>query len=167
MRALSLGYLGIIGILVAALFSGSFASTPAVRIAIAIATLAIVPFLYAGFVPPVWLRRARRESEETKCRQAPHDILRCASNRATRAGRALDWAVRLSGADAGFFRSAGTVIATRGLTTDEAVSMRASVPVAAGRHVVPLGGRPHKTAIIARLAEADAAIILVGGPFTP
>jgi signal transduction histidine kinase len=167
MQALGLGYIGIIGILLAAVFSGSFASTPAVRIAIALATLAIVPFLYAGFVPPTWLRRAWRESEETKFRQATHDILLFASDRPTLANRALDWAVRLSGADAGFFRSAGTTIATLKMTTDEAAELEARVRAAAGRNVVPLGGRPPRTAIVAPLAEADSAIILVGGPFTP
>jgi signal transduction histidine kinase len=167
MRALSLGYIGIIAILLAAVFSGSFASTPAVRIAIALATLAIVPFLYAGFVPPTWLRRAWREGEEAKFRQATHDILLFASDRPTLAKRALDWAVRLSGADAGFFRSAGTIIATLKMTTDEAASLEPTISAAAGRHVVPLGGRPPRTAIIAPLTEADAAIILVGGPFTP
>jgi signal transduction histidine kinase len=167
MQALGLGYIGIIGILLAAVFSGSFASTPAVRIAIALATLAIVPFLYAGFVPPTWLRRAWRESEETKFRQATHDILLFASDRPTLANRALDWAVRLSGADAGFFRSAGTTIATLKMTTDEAASLEARISAAAGRHVVPLGGRPPRTAIIAPLAEPDSAILLVGGPFTP
>jgi signal transduction histidine kinase len=167
MRALSLGYIGIIAILLTALFSGSFASAPALRIAVALATLAIVPFLYAGFVPPTWLRRAWRESEEAKFRQATHDILLFASDRPTLAKRALDWAVRLSGADAGFFRSAGVIIATLKMTTDEATGLEGRIRAAASRHVVPLGGKPPRTAIIAPLAEADSAIILVGGPFTP
>jgi signal transduction histidine kinase len=167
MRALSLGYIGIITILLAAIFASSFGPNPVVRIAIAFSSLVIVPFLYAGFVPPVWLRRAWRESEETKFRQATHDILLFASDRATLATRALDWAVRLSGADAGFFRSTGTTIATLGMTTAQASVLESTVSAAAGRRVVPLGGRPPRTAIIARLAEADVAIILVGGPFTP
>ncbi|HEV2012306.1 MAG TPA: ATP-binding protein [Candidatus Dormibacteraeota bacterium] len=167
MRALSLGYIGIIAILLAAVFAGSFGSTPGVRIAIALASLAIVPFLYAGFVPPTWLRRVWREGEESKFRQATHDILLFASDRATLATRALDWAVRLSGADSGFFRSTGTIISTRGMTADEARALESIISAAAGRHIVALGGRPPKSAIIARLPGADAAIVLVGGPFTP
>jgi signal transduction histidine kinase len=167
MRALALGYIGIIVILLAAVFSGSLATTPVVRIGVAIATLAIVPFLYAGFVPPTWLRRAWRESEEAKFRQATHDILLFASDRPTLATRALDWAVRLSGADGGFFRSEGTIIATLAMTTGEAAALESTISAAAGGHVVPLGGRPPRTAIIAPLPEAEAAIILVGGPFTP
>jgi signal transduction histidine kinase len=167
MRALSLGYVGIIVILLAAIFAGSFGSTPAVRIGFALSGLAIVPFLYAGFVPPVWLRRAWREGEETKFRQATHDILLFASDRATLATRALDWAVRLTGADAGFFRTEGTIIASLRMTTEEATLIEKRVSAAAGRQVVALGGRPPRTAIVAPLAQADAAIILVGGPFTP
>jgi signal transduction histidine kinase len=167
MRALSLGYIGIIAILLTAVFAGSLASTPAVRIAVALATLAIVPFLYAGFVPPTWLRRAWRQGEESKFRQATHDILLFASDRETLASRALDWAVRLSGADSGFFRSTGTIIATRGMTADEARVVESTINAASGSQIVSLGGRPPKSAIIAPLPGADAAIVLVGGPFTP
>jgi signal transduction histidine kinase len=167
MRALSLGYIGIIAILLAAVFAGSLASTPAVRIAIALAALAIVPFLYAGFVPPTWLRRVWREGEESKFRQATHDILLFASDRTTLATRALDWAVRLSGADAGFFVFNGTIIATKAMTGDEAGALESTISAAAGRKIVALGGKPPKSAIIAPLPGADAAIVLIGGPFTP
>jgi signal transduction histidine kinase len=167
MRALSLGYVGIIAILFAAVFSGFFGSTPAVRIVSALSLLAIVPFLYAGFVPPTWLRRAWRQGEESKFREATHDILLFASDRATLATRTLDWAVRLSGADSGFFRSTGAIIATQGMTADQATSLEPAVIAAAGRRTVPLGGRPPRSAIIAPLEGTDAAIVLVGGPFTP
>src|ERR1700674_5449081 len=53
------------------------------------------------------------------------------------------------------------------MTLDQAAVLEARISAAPERHVVPLGGRPPKTAIIAPLPGADAAIILVGGPFTP
>jgi len=167
MQALGLGYLSIIAILLAAILASLFGPNPVVRIGLALSSLLIVPLLYAGFVPPVWLRRAWRESEEAKFRQATHDILLYASDRPTLAKRALDWAVRLSGAEAGYFRSHDTIIATLALPPDEAASLEPSIRRAASRDVVPLGGRPPRTAIIAPLEEADAAIILIGGPFTP
>ena len=167
MQALGLGYLSIIAILLAAILASLFGPNPVVRIGLALSSLLIVPLLYAGFVPPVWLRRAWRESEEAKFRQATHDILLYASDRPTLAKRALDWAVRLSGAEAGYFRSHDTIIATLALPPDEAASLEASIRRAAVRDVVPLGGRPPRTAIIAPLEAADAAIILIGGPFTP
>src|SRR6202022_964016 len=137
------------------------------RIGIALAPLAIVPFLYAGFVPPTWLRRAWRETEEAKFRQATHDILLFASDRATLATRTLNWAVRLSGADAGFFRSMGAIIARQGMTAEEATALEPTINAAAGRRIMALGGKPPRSAIIAPLEGVDAAIILVGGPFTP
>ena len=167
MRALSLGYVGIIVILLAAVFSGSFGSTPVVQVGVALATLAIVPFLYAGFVPPVWLRRAWREGEESKFRQATHDILLFASDRARLATRALEWAVRLSGAEAGYFRADGSIIARLGITGEEADAVESAVRAASGRRVIPLGGRPPRSGIVAELEGTDTAIILVGGPFTP
>jgi signal transduction histidine kinase len=167
MQALGLGYLSIIAILLAAIGASIFGPNPVVRIGLALSSLLIAPLLYAGFVPPVWLRRAWRESEEAKFRQATHDILLFASDRPTLAKRALDWAVRLSGAEAGYFRSEGGIIATLALPADEAASLEATVAASAGRDVVPLGGRPPRTAIIAPLEAADAAIVLIGGPFTP
>ena len=167
MRALSLGYVGIIVILLAAVFSGSFRSTPVVQVAVALATLAIVPFLYAGFVPPVWLRRAWRETEESKFRQATHDILLFASDRATLATRALEWAVRLSGAEAGYFRSDGSISARLGMTGEEVDAVESAVRAASGRRVIALGGRPPRSGIVAQLEGTDNSIILVGGPFTP
>ncbi|TMD85859.1 MAG: hypothetical protein E6I78_07320 [Chloroflexi bacterium] len=167
MQALGLGYLSIIAILLAAIVASLFGPNPVVRIGLAFSSLLIVPLLYAGFVPPVWLRRAWRESEEAKFRQATHDILLYASDRPTLAKRALDWAVRLSGAEAGYFRSHDTIIATLALPPDEVASLEATIRRAASRDVVPLGGRPPRTAIIAPLEEADAAMILIGGPFTP
>ena len=167
MQALGLGYLSIITILLASIVASLFGPNPAVRIGLAFSSLLIVPLLYAGFVPPVWLRRAWRESEEAKFRQATHDILLFASDRATLAKRSLDWAVRLSGAEAGYFRSERRIIATLALPTDEAAELEVTVRAAAGQDFVPLGGRPPRTAIIAPLEAADAAIVLIGGPFTP
>src|SRR2546421_1198075 len=154
MRALSLGYIGIIAILFAAVFSSFFGSSPAVRIGFALSGLAIMPFLYAGFVPPTWLRRAWRQGEESKFREATHDILLFASDQATLARRTLDWAVRLSGADSGYFRSTGAIIATQGMTAVAATALEASITGVAGRRIVALGGKPPKSAIIAPLAGA-------------
>jgi signal transduction histidine kinase len=168
MRALSLGYLGIVAILLAAVFTSALATVPAVQLAFALATFAIIPLLYAGFVPPAWLRRTWRQLEEDKFRQATHDIILFASDQLTLAKRSLDWAIRLTGADAGFFLSGpGTILATQGLTAEDAQTLQAAVDAAGNRTVIPLGGTPPRSAMIARLHVNDAAIVLLGGPFTP
>ncbi len=168
MRALSLGYLAIVALLLAAVLTASLAAQPAIKIGFALATIAIVPLLYAGFVPPTWLRRTWRQSEEDKFQQATRDIVMFASDPAALATRSLDWAIRLTGADAGLFLSgARTILATQGLAADDAATLLAAAAAAGGRAVVPLGGTPPRSAMIAKLHVNDAAIVLLGGPFTP
>jgi signal transduction histidine kinase len=168
MRALSLGYLAIVALLLVAVVTSSLAAQPAIQIGFALATIAIVPLLYAGFVPPAWLRRTWRQSEEDKFQQATHDILLFASDQLALAQRSLDWAIRLTGADAGYFLARpGTILATQGMTDEDAQTLQPAVAGAGGRTVVPLGGTPPRSAMIARLHVNDAAIVLVGGPFTP
>jgi len=167
MRALSLGYLAIVALLLVAIFAGSLAAQPIIQIGIALATIAIVPLLYAGFVPPAWLRRTWRQSEEAKFQQATSDIVMFASDQLALARRSLDWAIRLTGADAGLFLSGpSTILATQGLAADDAATLQAAAAGAGDRTVIPLGGTPPRSVMIARLVN-DAAIVLLGGPFTP
>src|SRR4029077_6434764 len=83
------------------------------------------------------------------------------------AQRSLEWAIRLTGADAGLFLSGPhTILATQGLAADDAATLQAAVGGAGDRTVIPLGGSPPRSVMIARLVN-DAAIVLLGGPFTP
>ena len=168
MRALSLGYVAIILILLAAVATAAVATEPAVQIGFALAGVAIAPLLYAGFAPPAWLRRTWRQGEESKFQQATHDIVLFSSDQATLARRALDWAVRLTGTEAGFFSSGeATILATQGMTEDEARGLKAVIARSVNKTVVALGGTPPRTAIVTALPGSDALIVLVGGPFTP
>ena len=168
MRALSLGYIGIVAILLAAVFTSAFAAVPGVRAGITLATFAIIPLLYAGFVPPAWLRRTWRQSEEAKFQEATRDIVLFASDQRALAARSLDWAIRLTGADAGLFMNGpGSILALKGLAADDAEALQAAVAGAGDRTVIPLGGTPPRSVMIARLHVNDAAIVLLGGPFTP
>src|SRR4029077_14668751 len=72
-----------------------------------------------------------------------------------------------SGAEAGYFRSDGSIIARLGMTEEEADAVESAVRTASGRRVIALGGRPPRSGIVAELEGTDSAIILVGGPFTP
>jgi signal transduction histidine kinase len=168
MRALSLGYLGIIAILLAAVSTAAFATQPAVQIGFALAGLAIVPLLYAGFVPPAWLRRTWRQSEEAKFQEATRDIVLFAADQRALAKRSLEWAIRLTGADAGLFVGGpGTILATQALSTEDAATLQAAAVGGGERTVIPLGGTPPRSVLLARLHVNDAALVLLGGPFTP
>jgi signal transduction histidine kinase len=168
MRALSLGYFGIVAILLVAVFTSAVAAVPGVRLGFALATFAIIPLLYAGFVPPAWLRRTWRQAEEAKFQEAIRDIVMFASDQVTLAGRSLDWAIRLTGADAGLFMNGPDgILASKGLAADDARTLQAAVVGAGDRTVIPLGGTPPRSVMIARLHVEEAAIVLLGGPFTP
>jgi signal transduction histidine kinase len=120
-------------------------------------------------VPPAWLRRTWRQSEEDKFRQATNDIVLFSSDQTALAKRSLEWAIRLTGADAGLFLNGerAVVLATQGLTPDDATVLQTTFAGAGGRTVIPLGGNPPRSAMIARLQVNHAAIVLMGGPFTP
>src|ERR1700737_942868 len=88
---------------------------------------------------------------------------RYASDQLPLAQRSLDWGIRLTGADAGFFLNGpGTILATKGMTADDAQTLQAAVAGAGGRTVIPLGGTPPRRAVLARLHVNDAAIVLLG-----
>jgi signal transduction histidine kinase len=168
MRQLSYGYLAIIAILLAAVLTSALSTNPAVQIGLALSGLAIIPPLYAGFAPPAWLRRTWRHAEEANFQRAVHDIVMFSPDQDTLARRALEWAIRLSGTDAGYFvRSGDSILAIQGMTEDDARQVQKTVRSAQGRTVVELGGRPPRSAIVAPLPGSDAAMILVSGPFTP
>jgi signal transduction histidine kinase len=168
MRSLSLAYLAIVAILVAAVATASVASSPALKIIFAFAGVAILPLLFGGFAPPAWLRRAWRQSEEAKLQAAIHDLLLFAPDQKTMAGRALDWGVRLSGADSGFFLTAeGTTLSVAGLTPTGLAAIQSRVLGLKDQAVVPLGGSPPQSAIVVPLPGNGGRMVLVGGPFTP
>ncbi len=168
MRALSLGYIGIVAILLAAVLTSLLSATPGIRLGLALSIFAIIPLLYAGFVPPAWLRRAWRQWEEAKFQQATSDIVMFASDQHSLASRSLDWAIRLTGADGGLFLSRPhTILASMNLAAGDAATLQSAAAEAGGRTVLPLGGTPPRSAMIAQLHVNDAAIVLLGGPFTP
>jgi signal transduction histidine kinase len=161
LRALSIGYLGLLLIVVVGTVAGSYGN--AVAISVSVATLATLPILYVAFFPPVWVRRLWRQPEEDQFRHALHDLLLYSPDRATLADRALAWAERLVGGDAAFVIDADrSVLAARGTTRDEAASLAArtdylkdgkasdrQAPWRAGSTVVvPLDLRPGHGAVV-------------------
>src|SRR5438093_4812075 len=75
LRSLSLGFGGLVTILLFAIAAGAAASNPAVQLTIQVLALLIVPLLYVSFSPPAWLRREWRASEEEGLRAFMQDLL--------------------------------------------------------------------------------------------
>src|SRR5207253_4799706 len=119
LRSLSLGFAGLVGILLFVLIlAGARITTTnaSIQLALQLVVLAIVPLLYVSFAPPAWLRREWRSSEEEGLRAFMQDLLLLHEDRNTLATRALEWAMRLAGgASAVAFETDGGVLAARGL----------------------------------------------------
>ena len=124
LRALSLGYLGVLLVFVFGTVAGAL-SDPATLV-VDLVALAIVPILYVAFFPPVWLRRIWRQPEEDQFRSALHDLLLYSPDRVSLANKALGWAGRLVGGEAAFIVDAdGAVLASNGMTAADAKQLAA------------------------------------------
>jgi signal transduction histidine kinase len=157
LRALSLGYAGLVGVILVGVFAGSIAQTPQLAAALDLVVLLIVPLLYASFSPPTWLRRIWSQTEDEEIRRALHDLLLYSPDRISLARRALDWAVRLVGGVAAFIVDAdGSVLASRGTTPEEA--MRIAKGPRRDRSIVevPLD-----------MQQGRGSMTIISGPFTP
>ena len=173
LRALSAGYLGLVAGLLVALGAGSVGAAsgrtiaPAVVIPIDLVFLAMVPVLYAGFAPPGWLRRIWRAHEEDAYRSGLQDLLVFSADEASLSARALEWATRLVGAEAGVLRTpSGRLVATPGLGDAEAAELAATVPPPSPSSAVSTA-HGDRLVVSLRGEGGDGALVLVAGPFTP
>jgi signal transduction histidine kinase/CheY-like chemotaxis protein len=170
LRSLSLGFAGLVLVLLFAIGAGLAASNGIVQLAIQVVVLAIVPLLYVSFAPPAWLRREWRASEEEGLRDFMQDLLLLREKRAALANRALEWAMRLAGgASAVAFEADGGVLASRGLEPGQvALIKRAIVPLRPGVNRIEIDDRdtPLLLLHIDGLNEGGRLAVLAG-PFTP
>jgi signal transduction histidine kinase/CheY-like chemotaxis protein len=171
LRSLSLGFAGIVAILVFAIAASAFAGSgnQLVQLAVQLVVLATVPLLYVSFSPPAWLRREWRASEEDGLRTFMEDLLLSEDTDAL-AKRALEWAMRLvGGAAAAAFDVSGSLRTARGLTPDELTDLRPAIaPLPEGVNRASVGGVSHTILKlpIEGLAGAGTLVVL-SGPFTP
>jgi signal transduction histidine kinase/CheY-like chemotaxis protein len=170
LRSLSLGFAGIVLILLVAIAAGSLARNPAVQIVIEIVALVIVPLLYVSFSPPSWLRRQWRASEEEGLQVFMRDLLLLNTDPSVLTDQALGWAMRLAGGAAVVaFDGAGEPIGSRALTSDQIAELKAN-PAEVQPAVKRIGLKGSEVTIlvlpISSLGPA-ARLVVVAGPFTP
>ncbi len=169
LRSLSLGFAGIVAILLFAVVAGAFVSKIAVQIAIEFVVIGIVPLLYVSFSPPSWLRREWRAAEEEGLRGFMEELL-IGEDREQLSARALDWAMRLvGGASAATFDSTFKVLNSRGLAPDQLNSLSEALPDlhrGVNRALVFGSDRTVLMLPIAGLASLGS-LVVVSGPFTP
>lgn len=167
LRALGLGYAGVLLVVAAGTFGGAWGQ--AGTLVTDLVTLAILPVLYFSFAPPAWLRRFWREPEEDQFRSALHDLLLYSPDRQTLAHRALGWAQRLVGGESAFvIDSDRSILASHGLDAVEAeqiVARNDFLTVAANQHEP--WRQEHMLIVPLDLQKGPGAIVLISGRLTP
>jgi signal transduction histidine kinase len=168
LRALSLGFAGLAAVLIFA-GAGGAALNPVAQWVTQLVALVAVPLIYVGFSPPRWLRRDWRDREEEQLRQAVQDLILFSPTRAVLAGRALEWATRLVGANAAFIvDSDGSVLAHREIEKTAAEQLFRRLRPAAGPTArLSEDGRRSAVLLELPLARSPGALVVVSGPFTP
>jgi len=169
MRALSLGYAGMVGVIFVGTLGGELVRNPAGQFVLDLVALAMVPMLYFSFHPPVLLRRLWSQPEEEELRQGLHSLLTFSPNRVTQAQRALDWATRLvGGAGALIVDWDSSILAFRGMNGEEAEAVAADAAARPEAGEVRAPRRGATTLVIPlELQEGVASMVVVAGPFTP
>ncbi|HEY1421513.1 MAG TPA: HAMP domain-containing sensor histidine kinase, partial [Candidatus Dormibacteraeota bacterium] len=168
LRALALGTAGLLGVVVVGSLT-SVAGGQTATLLIDLVTLVTLPVLYVAFFPPVWLRRIWWQPEEDQFRRALHDLLLYSPDRRTLAQRALGWAARLVGGDAGYVIDPdGSILASRQISAEEAEieapEMRELYRSGDGH--APL--RKGSTVVLPLdLQEGRGAIVIATGRITP
>ncbi len=169
LRSLSLGFGGLVAILLVAIATAALAAQPFVQIVVELLVLAIVPLLYASFSPPSWLRRQWRAGEEEGLRGFMEELL-VSEDRDALANRAVEWATRLvGGASAILFDASGKAIAARGLDSGQvAVIGRQVAQLAEGVNRIRLAGVDRNVlSVPVKGLTASANLVVLAGPFTP
>jgi signal transduction histidine kinase/CheY-like chemotaxis protein len=170
LRTLSLGFAGIVVILLFAVAAGTQGESPLTQVGIQLAVLAIIPLLYVSFSPPAWLRREWRASEEEGLRVFMQDLLIVDGDLDVLARRTLDWAMRIvGGAAAASFDGAGHLNAANGLTPDYVAALRTRLPnLANGISRESINGSTRTLIVLPMARAADTGkIVVLSGPFTP
>lgn len=157
LRSLSLGYAGLVAVVVVSTLAAPALQTPTAAIVTNVVVLVIVPLLYASFAPPEWLRRIWSRPEEDELRSALHELLLYSPDRETLATRALAWGTRMVGAPAAFIQdSDGSILATHGMTESTAAEIAAQPSTSRSTVRIPID-----------LAHGQGAMTVLAGPFTP
>ena len=170
LRTLSLGFAGLVAVLLFAVAAGTESANPVVEVFIQVVVLTVIPLLYVSFSPPAWLRREWRASEEEGLRAFMHDLLTVAGTVDSLTRRALDWSMRIvGGAAAVSFDGDGKLLAARGMNPDDVDALRVGVahlPDGVSRFA---SNGTTRTVIVLALAGAAGTgkVVVMSGPFTP
>src|SRR5437660_2833379 len=169
LRSLSLGFGGLVAVLLFAVSVGLLVKQPVIQVAIELVVLAIIPLLYASFSPPSWLRRQWRAEEEEGLRAFMEEFL-VSEDRDALARRALEWAMRLVGGASGvLFDSSGRPTAVRGVSTAQVSELGGQfASLGRGPRRITLSGSESSVmALPIAGLSGSGTLVVMAGPFTP
>jgi signal transduction histidine kinase len=169
LRALAGGYTAIVFILLVAGFGGAAARSEAITWLFEILAIIAIPLLLVSFAPPRWLRRIWRQSEVDQLREAIHELVLFSPDRPTLAGRALDWAIRLVGAEGGSIVDAdGRILASKGIAPDDAKALSAHHDGQRPQLIARPGSLREDAIVLPLSVDAGTGVLaVISGPFTP
>ncbi len=170
LRSVSLGFAGLIAILLVAAVAESSSGNVALQIGIQVVAISIVPLLYVSFSPPSWLRRQWRASEEEGLQAFMQELLLLKENPDVLGDRALDWGMRLTGAAAAVsFREDLTAAAVKGLDPEQISALKKQMgDLHEGVSRRSIGGL-ERTLIVLPYSTLAATgwLVILSGPFSP
>jgi signal transduction histidine kinase/DNA-binding response OmpR family regulator len=169
LRSLSLGFGGLVALLLFAISAGLLIRQPVIQVITELVALAIIPLLYASFAPPSWLRRQWRAEEEEGLRAFMEDLLVTEDGDAL-ANRALEWALRLvGGASGALFDGDGKPTANHGLDLAQAAELSAHLSsLREGVRRITIGGVDGLAmSVPVKGLTTSGTMVVLAGPFTP
>ena len=172
-RALSLGYGSLLGLIVIAIgvsVAGVDTTNPAISLTFSLLFFAFIGILYVSFIPPAWIRRLWRASEEEAFSAALRNLLLYSHDVHEISERATLWAVRLLGAENSIVVDKDSeILAVENLSREDAAAAVSQVAADHGRHTVKVPGRRQQTAIVAALPMdgGHGRIFALSGSWTP
>ncbi|TME04803.1 MAG: response regulator [Chloroflexi bacterium] len=169
LRSLSLGFGGIVAVLLFAVSVGLLVRQPVIQVVVEVVVLAIIPLLYASFSPPAWLRRQWRAEEEEGLRGFMEDLL-VSEDRDALASRAVEWAMRLvGGGSAVLFDASGKPTTSRGLEAAQVAAIGVDAAgLDEGLNRIRLDGVDRNAlSVPVKGLTASANLVVLAGPFTP
>jgi signal transduction histidine kinase len=169
LRALAAGFAAIVFILVIAGVGGArLNSVPAAQIGIQLIALAAIPLIFAGFAPPPWVMRAWREPEEEAFARAVRELLLFSPDRRVLAARALDWALRFVGTDAGAILEGDDVLAVRTLRPEQARELASQMGESPEPRLFAVGGENQNAVVIPLVLHSGSGrVVAVSNAFMP
>jgi len=169
LRSLSLGFGGLVALLIFAISVGLLIRQPVIQVITELVALAIIPLLYASFAPPSWLRRQWRAEEEEGLRTFMEDLL-VSDDHDALADRALEWALRLVGGAAGaLFDGNGKPTTSYGLDIKHVAELSSHLSsLREGVRRIAIGGQERNAMYVpVRGLTTAGTLVVLAGPFTP